>query len=97
MNAAIYNLLATLLSYPDEPTSIVSDTTFNACHSERSEESAVQSSIFNLQSAIGCELSLFHDQVHVLAQHQLQELFIQTFDLNPVCSLEMGWHLFGET
>lgn len=27
---------------------------------------------------------------------QLQELFIQTFDLSPVCSLEMGWHLFGE-
>jgi nitrate reductase molybdenum cofactor assembly chaperone NarJ/NarW len=27
---------------------------------------------------------------------QLQELFIQTFDLSPVCSLELGWHLFGE-
>jgi nitrate reductase delta subunit len=25
-----------------------------------------------------------------------QELFTQTFDLNPVCSLELGWHLFGE-
>ena len=27
---------------------------------------------------------------------QVQELFIQSFDLSPVCSLEMGWHLFGE-
>jgi nitrate reductase delta subunit len=27
---------------------------------------------------------------------ELQELYIQTFDLNPVCSLEVGWHLFGE-
>jgi nitrate reductase delta subunit len=27
---------------------------------------------------------------------QLQELFVRTFDLSPVCSLEMGWHLFGE-
>lgn len=26
----------------------------------------------------------------------LQELFTVTFDLNPVCSLELGWHLFGE-
>jgi nitrate reductase delta subunit len=26
----------------------------------------------------------------------LQELFTRTFDLNPVCSLEIGWHLFGE-
>lgn len=25
-----------------------------------------------------------------------QELFTQTFDLNPICSLELGWHLFGE-
>jgi nitrate reductase molybdenum cofactor assembly chaperone NarJ/NarW len=25
-----------------------------------------------------------------------QELFIQTFDLSPVCTLEVGWHLYGE-
>jgi nitrate reductase delta subunit len=27
---------------------------------------------------------------------ELQELFIRTFDLNPSCTLEIGWHLFGE-
>jgi nitrate reductase delta subunit len=27
---------------------------------------------------------------------QMQEQFTQSFDLNPVCSLEIGWHLFGE-
>jgi len=27
---------------------------------------------------------------------RLQEFFVQTFDLNPVCALEVGWHLFGE-
>lgn len=27
---------------------------------------------------------------------ELQELFTVTFDLHPVCSLELGWHLFGE-
>lgn len=26
----------------------------------------------------------------------LQELFTQTFDLDPVCSLEVGWQLYGE-
>ncbi len=26
----------------------------------------------------------------------LQELYTRTFDLNPECSLEAGWHLFGE-
>lgn len=27
---------------------------------------------------------------------QLEEVFTRTFDLNPKCSLEIGWHLFGE-
>jgi len=26
----------------------------------------------------------------------LEELYTRTFDVNPVCSLEIGWHLFGE-
>lgn len=57
----------------------------SVCHSQRSEESAVTS-----------RLASFHEQVHPLSLHELQELFIRTFDLSPVCSLEMGWHLFGE-
>ena len=27
---------------------------------------------------------------------ELEELYTRTFDINPVCSLETGWHLFGE-
>jgi nitrate reductase delta subunit len=26
----------------------------------------------------------------------LQELYVATFDLNPRCTLDLGWHLFGE-
>lgn len=26
----------------------------------------------------------------------LQELYTTTFDLNPACALDIGWHLFGE-
>ncbi len=26
----------------------------------------------------------------------LQELYTSTFDLRPVCALDLGWHLFGE-
>lgn len=26
----------------------------------------------------------------------LQELFTRTFDLDPKCTLDLGWHLFGE-
>ena len=27
---------------------------------------------------------------------ELEELYTRTFDLNPICALEVGWHLFGE-
>ena len=27
---------------------------------------------------------------------ELQELFTRTFDLNPMCTLEIGWQLYGE-
>jgi nitrate reductase molybdenum cofactor assembly chaperone len=27
---------------------------------------------------------------------QLQELYTETFDLNASCTLDLGWHLFGE-
>lgn len=42
------------------------------------------------------ELAAFEQAMHPFSLHERQELFIQTFDLSPVCSLEMGWHLFGE-
>ena len=27
---------------------------------------------------------------------EAEELFTRTFDINPVCTLECGWHLYGE-
>jgi nitrate reductase delta subunit len=42
------------------------------------------------------QLQQFAVQLRGLRTDQLQELFTQTFDLNPMCSLELGWHLFGE-
>jgi len=42
------------------------------------------------------QLQQFTVQMHGLRTDQLQEMFTQTFDLNPTCSLELGWHLFGE-
>lgn len=27
---------------------------------------------------------------------ELEEAYTQTFDLNPACALEIGWHLYGE-
>lgn len=41
-------------------------------------------------------LDRFQQQVGALSVSQLQELYIQTFDLSPLCSLEVGWQLYGE-
>ena len=41
-------------------------------------------------------LAGFAANIRALKVEEAQELFTRTLDLNPVCSLEMGWHLFGE-
>ena len=42
------------------------------------------------------EVRRFAEAVAPLSTEAAQELYTQTFDLNPLCSLELGWHLFGE-
>ena len=32
----------------------------------------------------------------ILDDTQLEELYTRTFDLNPVCTPEVGWHIYGE-
>lgn len=41
-------------------------------------------------------LDEFRSGVAKLSLNDLQELYTRTFDLNPVCALEVGYHLFGE-
>jgi nitrate reductase delta subunit len=38
----------------------------------------------------------FLQAIEGLPLSTLQERYTQTFDLNPVCNLEIGYHLFGE-
>jgi nitrate reductase delta subunit len=35
-------------------------------------------------------------QIGALLLLELQELYTRTFDLNPMCALEVGWQLYGE-
>jgi len=37
-----------------------------------------------------------HDYVAGMSLEQIQELYTRTFDINPVCTLEIGWHIYGE-
>ncbi len=36
------------------------------------------------------------DQLRYPEDPAMQELYVQTFEFNPACTLEIGWHLFGE-
>lgn len=36
------------------------------------------------------------EKTREMSTRDLQELYTRTFDLNPVCALDVGWHLYGE-
>ncbi|MBI5631287.1 MAG: nitrate reductase molybdenum cofactor assembly chaperone [Elusimicrobia bacterium] len=57
----------------------------------RARKSAVAES---LEAAAALEPFAGFAQDH--SQAELEEAFVQTFDLNPSCALEIGWHLYGE-
>lgn len=38
----------------------------------------------------------FADYLASASAKSVEELFTRTFDLNPSCCLEVGWHLYGE-
>lgn len=42
-------------------------------------------------------LRQFRSAIAPLALEELEELYTRTFDINPISSLDIGWHLFGET
>ena len=41
-------------------------------------------------------LAAFQAVVEPMSPEQREELYTRTFDINPTCSLEIGWQLFGE-
>jgi len=42
------------------------------------------------------KLQPFRRFVEHSSSTELEELFTRTFDMNPSCCLEIGWHLYGE-
>ena len=38
----------------------------------------------------------FAEYAEELPLYEIQELFTHTFDVNPMCALEVGWQLYGE-
>jgi nitrate reductase delta subunit len=44
----------------------------------------------------GPDVSAFFDEIERVDPDGMEELYTRTFDLNPVATLEIGWHLWGE-
>jgi nitrate reductase delta subunit len=44
----------------------------------------------------GREVQAFFEEVARVSPEGMEELYTRTFDLNPVATLEVGWHLWGE-
>ncbi len=56
----------------------------------------VEASVHLADSECRSLVEKFAQSIEGLEVWELEELFTRTFDMNPVCSLELGWHLFGE-
>ena len=79
---SIYENLADLLDYPD------GDWQSRCDECQDSLNAAGESS--------GRQFCLFAGETGRLSLSDLQELYTRTFDLSPVCALDIGYHLFGE-
>ncbi|MCZ7680358.1 MAG: molecular chaperone TorD family protein [Sandaracinaceae bacterium] len=80
----VYVALADALEYPEDEDH---GTRLAAAAMRLAEPApAVASAVARLAAALD-EGGLEH----------LQELYTQSFDLNPAASLDIGWHLFGES
>jgi nitrate reductase delta subunit len=80
--APIYQQLAKLFEYPGEDYRARAEACLETMRSERAEAAA--------------SLQEFCTGIQDLSTDGLQELFTRTFDLNPMCTLEVGWQLYGE-
>jgi nitrate reductase delta subunit len=78
----LYEMYADLLDYPTNTWQVRIDDCKWLMNHQRLSSAAL--------------LLEFLQAVEALSLATLQERYTQTFDLNPVCNLEIGYHLFGE-
>lgn len=78
----LWDRLAALFRYPGQDYLEVARRCYHAA-AEVAPEAAAR-------------LAPFLDRLRDLSTEARQELYTATFDLNPACAPEVGWHLFGE-
>lgn len=76
------NALSYALAYPGD------------CFEERLDEALAM--VRRHAPAAAVPLAAFCAAVLPLTPEEREELYTRTFDINPLCSLEIGWQLFGE-
>jgi nitrate reductase molybdenum cofactor assembly chaperone len=79
---SIYEQFAKLFEYPGEDYRANAEECLTALRREHSNAAA--------------SLEEFCAPIRSLNTDDLRELFTRTFDLNPMCTLEIGWQLYGE-
>lgn len=78
-----YDRLAALFDYPHE-----GDYSQLLTHSIDALRPTCPEAVENLEP--------LRDRLVGMSLEQIQELYTRTFDINPVCTLEIGWHIYGE-
>jgi nitrate reductase delta subunit len=81
-DAILYERLAALFNYPADGYGLNAVDDLEASDGESAEATAA--------------FREFRAGIARLSTEELQELFTRTFDLNPMCTLEIGWQLYGE-
>ena len=78
----LYETLASALEYPGEDW----NTRLDRCRHWLTIQ----------EPEVAIQLISFRRKVQKLAIEELKELYSQTFVLNPLCTLDIGYHLFGD-
>jgi len=86
MNNRNLELLATLLDYPRHDYHQLVESCYAVVAADLDEE----------ETAMQMWLQSFRSNIVGRTMEEVEELYTRTFDLNPVCSLDLGWHLYAE-
>lgn len=91
----IYDRCAALVAYPEHDYKDKLVLFRNEL--EKSEESGATDGVSHAPNGVSVSyLDQFIDAVKDKPVQEIEELYTQTFDMNPLCCLEVGWHLYGE-
>ncbi|MFQ5498845.1 MAG: nitrate reductase molybdenum cofactor assembly chaperone [Candidatus Zixiibacteriota bacterium] len=81
-SCALYDSLSNLLVYPTDAST--------------TEVAECERLLKECGSPARSYIATFAKHVQGSTVENLEELYTRTFEINPVCTMEIGWHLFGE-